>query len=135
MLIFSIYNIKYLLYLRFKNNKILYSVSWILKPLLLCPGRGLWGSMVGLNQAIQQAVMAASSPTSPDAIDSALRRVELAHQMNIALQRHRTTFVTLLHKPKSQADRFVSSLVYVCIILRCLSKLVIYMLHTCQSLE
>uniref|UniRef100_A0A2P2I4J7 Nuclear pore complex protein Nup205-like n=1 Tax=Hirondellea gigas TaxID=1518452 RepID=A0A2P2I4J7_9CRUS len=71
--------------------------------------RGLWGSMVGLNQSIQQAVLAVSTvpgpSDTPDAIDSALRRVELAHQMNVALQRHRTTFVTLLHKPKSQADR------------------------------
>lgn len=63
--------------------------------------------MVGLNQAIQQAVLAASgrSSATPDAIDYALKRVELAHQMNVALQRHKTTFVTLLHKPKCQADR------------------------------
>ncbi|KAF2368756.1 Nucleoporin Nup186/Nup192/Nup205 [Trinorchestia longiramus] len=68
--------------------------------------RGLWGSMVSLNKAIQHAVTAAScTPGSSDAIDSALKRVELAHQMNVALQKHRTTFITLLHKPKHQPDR------------------------------
>jgi len=67
--------------------------------------------MVSLNQAIQQAVVAASvpvdttSPDTPDAIDSALRRVELVSLMNITLKRHRTTFVTLLNKPKSPTDR------------------------------
>lgn len=65
--------------------------------------------MVSLNKSIQQAVAAASgSPSSSDAIDSALKRVELAHQMNVALQKHRTTFITLLHKPKNLNDRFVT---------------------------
>ncbi|XP_063595108.1 nuclear pore complex protein Nup205-like [Penaeus indicus] len=60
--------------------------------------KGIWGSMVALDQAVQRAVMtSATSGGTPEAL-------EAGHDLDLALQRHRTAFVTLLRNPPKNAN-------------------------------
>lgn len=54
--------------------------------------------MVALDQAVQRAVMtSATSGGTPEAL-------EAGHDLDLALQRHRTAFVTLLRNPPKNAN-------------------------------
>lgn len=60
--------------------------------------KGMWASMVSLAQAVQRAVeTSATSGGTPEAL-------EAGHDLELALQRHRTTFISLLRTPQKNAS-------------------------------
>lgn len=64
-------------------------------------GKGMWASMVSLAQAVQRAVVETSGGT-PEAL-------EASHDLELVLQRHRNTFISLLRNPpKSASERWCS---------------------------
>ena len=64
-------------------------------------GKGIWGSMVALDQAVQHAVLTSTtSGGTPEAL-------EASHNLDLALQRHRTAFINLLrNSPKNANERY-----------------------------
>lgn len=75
--------------------------------------KGIWGSMVALDQAVQRAVMtSATSGGTPEAL-------EAGHDLDLALQRHRTAFVNLLRNPPKNAnERYFLIYTFVCVCTR-----------------
>ncbi|XP_064113879.1 nuclear pore complex protein Nup205-like isoform X1 [Macrobrachium nipponense] len=60
--------------------------------------KGIWGSMVSLDQAVQHAVLTSTtSGGTPEAL-------EASHNLDLALQRHRTAFINLLRNPPKNAN-------------------------------
>ncbi|KAK8387299.1 hypothetical protein O3P69_018111 [Scylla paramamosain] len=59
-------------------------------------GKGMWASMVSLAQAVQRAVVETSGGT-PEAL-------EASHDLELVLQRHRNTFISLLRNPPKSAN-------------------------------
>ncbi|XP_045608227.1 nuclear pore complex protein Nup205 [Procambarus clarkii] len=60
--------------------------------------KGMWASMVSLAQAVQRAVeTSANSGGTPEAL-------EAGHDLELALQRHRTSFISLLRNPPKNAN-------------------------------
>ncbi|KAK4319740.1 hypothetical protein Pmani_009395 [Petrolisthes manimaculis] len=60
--------------------------------------KGLWASMVGLDQAVQRAVeTSASSSGTPEALDA-------GHNLEVVLQRHRSAFISLLRNPPKNSN-------------------------------
>ena len=61
-------------------------------------GKGIWGSMQALSQAVQRAVSSsAESGGSPQAL-------EAGHELDLALQRYRSSFISLLRNPPKNAN-------------------------------
>ena len=56
----------------------------------------MWASMVSLAQAVQRAVVETSGGT-PEAL-------EASHDLELVLQRHRNTFISLLRNPPKSAN-------------------------------
>lgn len=56
----------------------------------------MWASMVSLSQAVQRAVVETNGGT-PEAL-------EAGHDLELVLQRHRNTFISLLRNPPKNAS-------------------------------
>lgn len=59
-------------------------------------GKGMWASMVSLAQAVQRAVVETNGGT-PEAL-------EASHDLELVLQRHRNTFISLLRNPPKNTN-------------------------------
>ncbi|KAK7077982.1 hypothetical protein SK128_011882 [Halocaridina rubra] len=60
--------------------------------------KGIWSSMVALDQAVQHAVLTSTtSGGTPEAL-------EAGHDLDLALQRHRAAFINLLRNPPKNAS-------------------------------